>query len=326
VLSFLAKQVGVSVVVMASLAVAVQHGWRRGLGTALLGAGGVLLAIYALSVSSHGWYEYYAFELPAAHGRGPLSSGLEYLLQEVVYVVPVSVVAVVWAVRTAGEHRQRFAWLVCVLGGFFPACFASRVHDGGSLNTWIPLWLGLSLLVATSGMGDTWLRKTTSPLTEPSSGVPSSSLRGWLVSGLLVAQLGWMSSHFRQVDLPSRRAEQHALEFLKRVSEMPGKVWVTHHGGLTTQLGKPHFAHAMALVDVFKTRADVRGQKAKLHRHIIASCRKRRFDRVVSSSERRLPFFRALKRCLPKHTKIKSKFYARVVPRGALSPNQLLWR
>ena len=307
VLTFLAKQVGLVLIGALALVLWLERGWRTALTFALVSSVATGAIVWLLSASSGTWYEYYAFELPAAHGSGGVGQALLLLRGEVLTLLPLAVLLCLALCVTWRSEPRLTIWFCCLWVALGVSSAASRVHAGGSLNTWIPLWCATAL---GAGLAATRLVRAEQA---------QNKLAQVLALGFIL-QLALLTTGAERLFIPSAANERAGAAFVEQLAQADKPVWLVHHGNMTVRAGKRRYAHAMALIDVLKAEGDARGQKRALARDFETRCRQREFDSVIVSGP--LPFTDWLRSCYGKPQKLETDFWSIAARGGRIVPNE----
>jgi len=213
---------------------------------ALLAVAGVLF----LQRESGGWFGYYCFTLPAHHPRVP-GGWWRFWVHDLVPALPLTPLMVV---------RRKPTWFVPVVAGALVASsWSVRCVYGAEVNNLLPAFAGFSLLAAT------WRRP------------------GWK-EGLVLAQLAWLV-YAPGALVPSAADRRAGDAVVERLAQVPGEIFLPHHGYLARRAGKREGAHTLAMDNVF---LDDKGPaRGALEREVREALAARRFGAAVIESDRR---------------------------------------
>ena len=232
--------------------------WAAGVAALSIAAG-----VFFLERSSGGWFGYYCFTLPAHHPRLP-GGWWMFWARDLVPALPFGLVCAVAAIVS-----RRSWFLPVVAGALVLSSWSVRSVYGAEVNNLLPAFAGISLLVAT------W---RTRPL---------------LRDGLLVLQLAWLV-YSPAALVPTAADRAAGDEIVRRLSAVPGEVFLPHHGYLARLAGKQEGAHTLAMDNVF---LDDKGPaRQRLEDEVRGALSERRFGAAVIESDRRyeswiVPFY-----------------------------------
>lgn len=274
-LAFLTKQIAVCIALPISVYCAYAGGLRRAVlfaGPFVAVAGGATLW---LQVQSHGWYAYYVFSLPSQH---MMYNGMLVRFWTADLLLPLGIAATFTSafLFTDGARGRREArvFYALALAGLMLSAWFSRLHVGGFLNVLMPAYAALALGL---GLGADALLKWSNLLPEERGRTAKAVI--YLACGFQICALAY--NPLRLVPTDADRVA--GTEFLARLSEFPGDIWVTHHGQLSAKVGKASHAHWMAIEDVL--RGDDGPVKAGLLASIESEFKSHGFSAVVCDEE-----------------------------------------
>jgi hypothetical protein len=233
-LAYLSKQTAL-LVVLPVLVAAFVH-WR-GRGVFLLA--GVLVPLlvgnWLLDHTTGGWFSYYAFTLPRNHALYPpmwIGFWREDLLAKLAPALVLALLAVCW--REPGRDRWPALLYPALALGALAAAWSSRLHVGGYLNVLLPLHATLALLAPMA------LARSFA-----AAGSRASAMRV-AVHALCALQFALLLYH-PSAYLPRPGDVAAGEKLLATLAAVKGDVFVPDHGYLTARVGKPSFAHGMAI-------------------------------------------------------------------------------
>lgn len=267
-LAFLTKQSS-SLIALPVLAARMltQRGWRR-LGGPLACGVTIGAASLLLDASTHGWFRFYAFELPASH---PLAlewrNGFWQL--DLFAHMPFAAACLLFVLVQPLPWRQALP-RIALSCGLLASAWSGRLHAGGYENVLLPALLALSWALGEA------LHAWTSAA--PAS-LPGSSRAGVRFAYALCAvQLSWLW-YTPTRHIPSnadRRASERLVAHLRATR---GRVLLPSHGHLARLAGKPPHGHEMAFHDVFLGKNEA--VKKQLGASIVSALEQQRFALVV---------------------------------------------
>lgn len=242
----------------------------RGRAAALWYGGGTatLLATFVgtMSLTTHGWYWFYAFEVPTGH---PLQPSL--FLGFWVNLLSRLPVAVALGIYFLARSRARSSIRLFNLAGALAMVlmgFSSFVHSGSWANDLMPAHAGLSLL---TGLGLAAASEVEAP----------GRARALVVAyGIALCQLAVLVEGPSRW-LPSAGDRKEGDRFMRTVAQMPGAVLLPHDGHVASRVGKPLFFNEMAVMDVMRTTKDSMHAKALLEKSFEESLSTHRFSAII---------------------------------------------
>jgi hypothetical protein len=271
--AFLAKQYAVVIAAPIALYFWLSRDLRAALAFTLLTGALVGGSIVTLNALSDGWYWFWAFRVPAAHGM--LDSDVVPIVREVVVgplplLLAVSMVGAcllleqsVSAVRN--RARREAAEPVLILGSvgvLLVQAWYSYEHPGAFLNCLMPSHLGLALLAGVAlGSAVRWAALARLPL---------------LLS--LAIQL-WRLDYSPRAWVPSSADRKAAAAVEQRLRKAKGRLMLVFRGYYGGPGVNPPHAHEMALYDLFASRLG--DFEARLRRDASERYAKGRVSRVL---------------------------------------------
>jgi len=231
-LAYLTKQT--ALIILLPVVVAAFVHWR-GRGVFLLA--GVLVPLlvgnWLLDHTTGGWFSYYAFTLPRNHALYPpmwVGFWREDVLPKLSPALALALLAVCW--REPGRDRWPALLYPALALGALAAAWSSRLHVGGYLNVLLPLHAVLALLAPMA----------------LSRSFAAARWRG-VVHALCALQFALLLYH-PSIYLPRPGDAAAGKKLLATLAAVKGDVFVPDHGYLAPRVGKPSFAHGMAIYDV----------------------------------------------------------------------------
>jgi len=199
--------------------------------------GGIGLSVFWLNGASDGWFNFYIFQLPAAHEIAwPLV--VEFWRFDLLVHLPFALLALFMLflpAHTKSEQRDKW-WLLTLAVSFLGTAFFSRLHAGGWNNVLLPAYAILAVILATT-LGSLFR----------SAGY---SLR-LLLLGACFLQFSLLIFDPRD-HLPTDADQQAGDRLLARLQAFGGSVWIPHHSWLAVAAGGASSAHSMAMEDVLR--------------------------------------------------------------------------
>jgi hypothetical protein len=273
VAAVLTKQVGLALAAPALLYLLLrsprQGLWAGAAFVTLLGG-----AFAWLEISSHGWFSFYVLRVPSQHDVywNQWQSALQTHFWSPAVPMTLAALALVLGL-VGGLPRSAWflysTWIVAAVA----TSLSSVLHTGGYPNVLMPGYLALAVA---SGITFAWFRRQ-----RPLSGrLLASRIGGHLFAiALIPIQIGLLS--YKPSDaLPTREDADACRQMLSTIRASPGPVWMVSSGFYPyLAQGAPVTAHALALVDVFKSRDE--SVKTRLREHLFAEIRSKKFRTIV---------------------------------------------
>jgi hypothetical protein len=265
VLASLTKQTAFAVAVPLAIA-ALVTGWRKGLTFSLLVLAGMTASHGLMHFMSHGWYGYYAFELPRRFSVRILDSEVSaFWTRDLLRQFGIaSVLGTVWLLRGMAA-RNRAVWLY--LGatiGMVAGSWLPRMQYGGYDNVLMPTYVIVAIVAGLC----------VHEMMSWEGGTPRiRQLLSTVAAVLVLVQLG-MLAYDPRAEIPTDRDRQEGQWLLSRLSSVSGEILMPFHGYLPSLAGSAPAAHRMAVSDVLGCDPD--GAGAALRReyeHAIAAGR-----------------------------------------------------
>ena len=270
----LTKQVGL-VLAVPALGFVWMRSRRLGLWAAACFVGVVGVSFGLLEATSHGWFSFYAFRVPADHQilwadwRTDL---LQYFWNPVAPMVLCGIAVASGSCRRAGLSvwALHSGWVLCAA----VTAYSSLLHTGGYSNVLMPAHAALA---TSAGLVFASLWRPDGVASR--SGARLLGCRLFAAATVLI-QLALLPAIRTRDLVPSNvdRAAEQAM--LAAVKASPGPVWMvssgyypllTHGAGVT--------AHAMSFADIFKSKRET--VKQHLRDDLIARIRAKSFGTIV---------------------------------------------
>jgi hypothetical protein len=270
----LTKQIGL-VLAVPALGFIVLQAWKRGLWAFVAFAAFVATTFGLLEVTSHGWFSYYTFRVPAEHEVfwPQMTSVLTEQFWTPVAPMTLAMLAIVFGTAAHGRRSVwafHASWALCALG----ASLSSILHTGGYPNVLMPAHAAMAmcggLVFSKSWQTDSFSR----PLTARLLG------HRLFVAAVLVIQLVLLPKINRRELVPSAEDRAAGKTMLAAVAASRGPVWMISSGYYPyVARGDGVTSHAMALTDVFKAKESAIQQH--LRDNILEQIRAKRFGTIV---------------------------------------------
>lgn len=235
---------------------------------------GVFFTFWLLDRESHGWYRYYTVFLPAHHAwarRFLAEFWLHDLLSPLGVVFVFVLLALALFVSQITEIRTKAIFWAFTTIGITLSSLAARLHVGGAVNSTLPLYSWVCILFGLS-MHVVLLRTKEAP----AQLVPLLSIVALAACGIQFGQLVYLPGRF----VPTTRQREEAEQVLKRVSMLPGKIFVNHQVIDAGGAGIQEFAVDWEVWDVLRGDQGEAGQRLKTE--LIHSFQNHEFAGILS--------------------------------------------
>jgi len=244
--------------------------WRRGL-TFSASTGALVLGFSVLIDSlHHGWFGYYTHRVVGGH---PLAwdGWSQFIRGEVLQPcgLALAVSLFFWLFGLPEAKARARLYYALLLAGMLSMAFMGRIHTGGWINVLMPAHAGIAIVF---GLG----LRTCRPVGEGRLAA-RVALLGPILAALQLASL----SFDPRPSIPTAADRAAGVALVERIRAIPGPVWTTHRGYLSTLAGKRSGAHMMAMLDVMRSSADFAGAKGRLEAEIRGALASRHFDLVL---------------------------------------------
>lgn len=281
-ISFLAKQSALPIVLCLAPALFLWRGWRPALALSAVFFTGVLASTAWLHLRSDGWYLYYVVELPRSHGVVPEYFRLFWVGDILGRVWPALLFV---AAHFIFAFRERLLGvglldLAFVVGTFTISCL-SRMHYGGFNNVVLPAYAATALML---GLGASELRTWSAAGDEAAAKHPAK-IRPLFPGGLTVLLPLLLLIQFRLLTydprfyVPGRADRQAGRDLLQWVRQTPGDIFFMRHGYLPALAGEPSTADYIAMFDVM--RGPEGETRERFREGFERAVREERFARIV---------------------------------------------
>ena len=243
---------------------------RRWIGVSYAGAGLILAGgtTLILNFASHGWFNYYVWELLFQHELISTSK-LDFWRVDLVSFWPVIPLVLLAAPQLlAKEKRWTTGFWVMTLGGLLAGAWSSRLHTGGTFNVLMPAFAGLALAVGIA-LG-TLLEK------------PRRTLVILAAVALCTAQL-WFLRYDLNGHVPSSTDRATGEQFIDWLKTVDGEVLVYSHPTYAVMAGKAPWTSEGGTEDVMRGK-DERA-KSILLASMATAIHEKRFGAIVLDSD-----------------------------------------
>lgn len=227
---------------------------------------------WILNLIHDGWYWYYVFELPAQHGIVKevwLTFWTGDLFSKLPIACAMAFCGLVFSQRDFPGERRLFYFLFAL--GMILASWIGRLHYGGITNCLMPVYAMISILF---GLGAQALF---------SGARKMESFAKQKGAEILVCIVGLLSFLLLYYDpLPvirNTRNIESGMEFISKMSQMEGEVFVPYHGYLPVLAGKKSYAHSTWIWDILRSHEGP--VREGLVRDLRDAMRERRFSVII---------------------------------------------
>lgn len=230
-LAYLTKQTALVLAPPFAIAAAF-YSVRRAVWFAVVFAIAWIDAVLVLDALTDGWFHFYTFETPKAHGY-ELAAWWEYFPSDTARILPMVVASAWYVVHLLRTHRARAALAVGAwCSSLWLATNLSRAHVGGAENVLIPTHLGFAIVTGLA-------------LAEARHCHP------WRIVIPLLAIAQFACSAYRPWHYLPTAADRAAGDALVAVLEATeGPVMLPHHGHYARRTGHAPAAHVLAVMDI----------------------------------------------------------------------------
>ena len=217
-------------------------------------AGGVLAivgpVVTVFQVMSHGWFGYYAFELPPHHAWAHAEL-TRFWTADLLFALPIGILLAVTCCLLRDRGRSDPGFWVSFLLGMVGSSYLARLHSGGYDNVLLPAYAGIAVA---AGLGLASI---------PAQKWWPNSLRGGVevTTVLLVLVQFALLIYDPRSQVPSRSDLDAGRYVVERLRGAAGEIYVPFHGYLSAMAGRPPYAHAQAVADVWKGGPGDRGRQ-----------------------------------------------------------------
>ena len=259
-----------------------QGGWFFIVPLIILVAAPILL----LDRASGGWFIFYLWQVPAGHGLIG-HAFVEFWLLDILRPL---IVAVLFGLAYLHLRKQSAArhdlWFYLLAGaGFLMASWVPRVKDGNYANDLLPAYAFIALLFGLAVPAlRAWGRELRASLSDDHPlrrhAVPLVTALFWSAILMQFAVL-----YYRPLEQIPTAADRAAGEmFIASVGQMPGEVWIGHHGYYAAMAGKRTYATALPIYDVLRCK----NERAKnlLLNSVERAFKQRRFAAIITDNDR----------------------------------------
>lgn len=220
--------------------------WRQGLRCGCCLAAVFGSALLGSHLATDGWFTFFVFEMPSAHGvQGDRKLG--FFTEDLVPMLPMVAGGfhACWLRWRQGQRGP--AWfLAAFAGGGLLTSYSSRLHVGGYDNVLLYAFAAgcvLLPLCCAVGRPGLWLLVLLQFL------LLTFDVRSlWLPRPVLLAA--------GPAAIPAAAHRTASMELLAFLRAQDGDVWVPFHGHLAALAGKPRTAHAQAMHDLLQMARD----------------------------------------------------------------------
>ncbi|UCH95032.1 MAG: glycosyltransferase family 39 protein [Candidatus Aminicenantes bacterium] len=234
-----------------------------------------ILAIFLFQWTSKGWFLFYVYQLPRAHGF--LKKFATLIIQDLFLSVPVLLIFVPYMFfkrfknkeNSLLQKKSRYNIYLAFFIGALATSWASRAHAGGTENVLLPVLLSTALLGTTAFWHiELDIKKT-----------------GHIGMGFLffLIALQLLLLVYNPVDYWPRKGHHLANEkFINLIKGFKGKVFIPSMGYIPSMAGKETFAHKTAIYDIMRAKGSGFDKiKENLRRIFQKAIREKMFQAII---------------------------------------------
>ncbi len=245
---------------------------KQALRFSVLSVGLILLGTVAFNMGTNGWYRFYTLTIPGIKGAWDFSwiTAIEFFPKWIFGALGLFTLVIIGAIVLQGKKNSRDC-LSILWAAYLMALLSSAIsigNSGGYQNVFMPLTLMIAILFPLSIC---WI----------SNALPK---RPELAPGLIL--LAFLSLTYNPLGekmlFASAHQRQGGEEFMKKLREIPGDVWIPFHGYIGSLAGKPMHVHFMAMNDALVPHDS---SSAQFQREIDSSLAAHRFSAIILDEE-----------------------------------------
>ena len=237
-LAYFTKQQMLFIVPAIAVGLAFQNK-KQALWFGILSVGLIFFGTLVLNWATDGWYKFYTLTIPgmkAAQGFSWLTA-IEFFPKWIFSALGLFTLIILIAMAMRGKENLRKHWPI-LCAAYVMALISSAIsigNSGGYQNVFMPITLMISILFplsihSISGAFPTW--------------------PGFAHGIIILAFLSLAYNPLGEKMLfASAHQRQGGDEFIAKLKEIPGDVWIPFHGYISTLAGKPTHVHFMAMND-----------------------------------------------------------------------------
>ena len=245
---------------------------KHALWFSLLSIGIILFITVVFNWTTNGWYRFYTLTIPGIKAAQSFSwiTAIEFFPKWIFGSLGLFMLVILIVMVMRGKKNTQNN-LPILLGALLMAMISSAIsigNSGGYQNVFMPLALMMAILFPIS------------------IDVISKALPEWPVLARLIILLGLLSLTYNPLGekmlFASARQRQAGDEFIAKLKEIPGDVWIPFHGYIGSLAGKSTHVHFMAMNDALVPH-DSTG--ARFQREIDSSLAAHLFSAVILDEE-----------------------------------------
>jgi hypothetical protein len=273
-LAFFTKQTALILALpLCAVAFVLRRGAERVLFAIVLGA---LLAV-STQLMNHwtdGWYGYYVFDLPHAHGvvaQFDVVFGLFWIRDLLGHASIALCICLIPFLEAISERawNARLLLDLCAAGGLLAMSWLGRIQMGGYDNALLPVFAGLAIFF---GVG---LARASALL---------STASAYRLGIAIAALLQFAALTYRPgLQVPTAADRRGTEELIERIAAAKGDVYLADHPWYKVLAGKPAQAQAQAVIDVL--RAHDAERSAALQREFSDALASGRYELLICDIE-----------------------------------------
>jgi hypothetical protein len=246
----------------------------------------VAAPILLLDRISGGWFTFYLWQVPAGHALIG-NAFAEFWLLDILRPLAITVIfgAAYLGLGPRVEARGDRWFYVLAGAGLVFASWAPRVKDGNYANDLLPAYALVALLFGLAVPElRAWGRKLRAALSDDH---PLHKRAGSLAAVLFWSAITMQFAvlYYRPLEQIPTKADRDAGEMLlASVGQMPGEVWIAHHGHYGVMAGKGTYATALPIYDVLRCKNE--RAKKLLMDSVERAFKQRRFAAIITDNDR----------------------------------------
>ena len=250
--------------------------WKYALSCLAVATVTVGITTLVLNQASAGWYGYYAFGLLSQQTEWLLLEFVAFWKNDLLVHLPFAILLTVFflAGRPKQDRLLLVQWLAILVGGL-AGTFITRVKIGGYDNVLLPAFAVISILF---GLGLSELLRITRQLHVDFR----DRLKGLIQVACLIQLLILAYNPYAQI--PTKADLEAGQEFVRRLADVKGEVFLPDHGYLPTLAGKRSYAHQSAIWDILRGDQQTKG-KVLLAGELKDAIQRQVFDEIILDSD-----------------------------------------
>ena len=232
----------------------------------------VAVSLY-FNIKTDGWYWFWNFSLPVTH-HWNLKYFYSFWTIDLIkhFAIALSMVAVVFIKMDSKKLSKRELFYLYFLIGCLLDAWLLRMHYGGYLNVLFPALLAIAMLAP---IGFAKLQT-----------IFSNKKNAQKIIYLMVLLQFLVLLYNPGKEIPTRQDEKTGKEFITKLKNIKGDVFVPCHSYIPRLAGKKSYAHAVVIHDLFISKSH---WKTKVWNELDSALSHHRFSAVIMNPEWHLP-------------------------------------